>query len=115
MSDGRRKVVLPDKYCVCLSFDRAALVDAGHPLNIATNGVFVTDKTIPAHFIDRIYILQNGEWVVYGLAEVMSCRVTGNEGGTSHFSRSPAQTEVEDKIRRAESTYAYWESQKWIP
>ena len=61
------------------------------PLNMAINGIFVTGRTVPAQFIDRIYVLQGNEWHTIGMMEVMACRITGNEGGAPQFTRAPAQ------------------------
>ena len=89
------------KSSICLCFDRVSLAASGHPLNMAVNGVFVTDRVIPAQFIDRIYILKDGSWETVGLMETQACRITGNEGGAFPFSRSPAQKEIEDQITRS--------------
>ena len=102
------------KYSSCICFDRVSLAASGHPLNIAINGVFVTDKAIPAQFIDRIYVLKDGSWETVGLMETQACRITGNEGGAPQFSRSPAQEEIEDQITRSNEIFDSWQSQMTV-
>ena len=70
-------------------------------------GVIVTDTTVPAQYIDRIYILQDdGTWATIGLVEVLACRITGNGDGKAGYTRSPAQAEIEDDAEKQDARRA---------
>ena len=101
------------KYSICLSFDRLALYDENHRLHIAPNGAIVTDQTLPPDIIDRIWELQdNGDWVDIGLMGFMACRIPGKAGGIPDLkNRDPAQTEIEDHIRRSNTAFDDWQTE----